>query len=152
MTDSANLQELLDIEAIKQLKARYFRLMDLKQWDDWGFVFATDCLMEVPEAEMVNRGRAEIVANVSGALVGARTCHHGHMPEIEITGDGTARGTWAMFDYVEFPEMDGARFGLQGYGHYLEEYKREDGEWRIARIRLERLRIDPLGAPLQLTP
>ena len=65
-------------------------------------VFATDCVMEVPEAEMVNNGRAEIVTNVSGASVGARTCHHGHMPEIEITGDGTARGIWAMFDYVEW--------------------------------------------------
>ena len=45
------MQQLLDIEAIKQLKARYFRLMDQKQWEDWGLVFATDCVMEVPEAE-----------------------------------------------------------------------------------------------------
>jgi hypothetical protein len=150
--DTAMLQQLLDIEAIKQLKARYFRLMDLKQWDDWGLVFTTNCLMEVPEADVVNNGREAIVTHVSGALVGARTCHHGHMPEIEITGDGTARGTWAMFDYVEWDETDGVRVGLQGYGHYREEYEREDGEWRISRIRLERLRIDQLGAPLQLTP
>jgi len=140
------VQALLDIEAIKQLKARYFRLMDLKQWDDWGLVFATDCVMEVPEADLVNTGREQIVANVSGALVGARTCHHGHMPEIQLTGDDTARGVWAMFDYVEWDEQDGARIGLQGYGHYREEYKREDGEWRIARTRLERLRIDVLGS------
>jgi SnoaL-like domain len=145
-SDSTALQQLLDIEAIKQLKARYFRLMDLKQWDDWGMVFASDCVMEVPQADMVNRGRQEIVTNVRGALVGARTCHHGHMPEIEITGDGTARGVWAMFDYVEWPEADGTRVGLQGYGHYREEYTRGDGEWRIARTRLERLRVDSLGA------
>jgi hypothetical protein len=150
MSDHATLAQLVDIEQIKQLKARYFRLMDLKQWDDWGMVFATDCVMEVPEADMVNNGRQEIVTNVSTALVGARTAHHGHMPEIEITGNDTARGIWAMFDYVEWPENDGTRVGLQGYGHYREEYVREDGEWRIARIRLERLRIDPLGAPLQL--
>jgi hypothetical protein len=140
------VQALLDVEAIKQLKARYFRLMDLKQWNDWGMVFATDCVMEVPEADLVNSGREEIVANVSGALVGARTCHHGHMPEIQLTGDDTARGVWAMFDYVEWDEQDGTRIGLQGYGHYREEYKREDGEWRIARTRLERLRIDVLGS------
>lgn len=146
MTGPKDAQELVDIEAIKQLKARYFRLMDLKQWDEWGLVFATDCVMEVPEADMVNRGRQEIVATVSRALVSARTCHHGHMPEIEVTGDGTARGVWAMFDYVEWDEQDGARVELQGYGHYREEYEREDGEWRIARIRLERLRIDALGA------
>jgi hypothetical protein len=144
--DHATVQQLLDVEAIKQLKARYFRLMDLKQWDDWGMVFAAGCVMEVPEADMVNTGRQSIVENVSGALVGARTCHHGHMPEIEITGDGTARGIWAMFDYVEWDTQDGTRVGLQGYGHYREEYVREDGEWRIARTRLERLRVDSLGA------
>jgi hypothetical protein len=144
-TVDAPLQQLLAIEQIKQLKARYFRLMDTKRWDDWGLVFATDYVMEVPEAEVVNHGREEIVTNVSTALIGARTAHHGHMPEIEITGDGTARGIWAMFDYVEWPEQDGTRVGLQGYGHYREEYAREDGEWRIARTRLERLRVDRLG-------
>jgi ketosteroid isomerase-like protein len=142
--EKALLQRLSDIEEIKQLKARYFRLMDQKQWDDWGEVFTRDCVMEVPEAEMVNHGREEIVTNVSAALVGATTTHHGHMPEIEITGDGTARGVWAMFDYVEWRGDAGARTGLQGYGHYLEDYGREDGEWRISRLRLERLRVDPL--------
>jgi hypothetical protein len=139
-----------DIEAIAQLKARYFRLMDTKQWEDWGQVFATDCVMEVPEADMVNEGREAIVATVSAALEGARTAHHGHMPEIEITGDGTARGVWAMFDFVEWTVPEGSeRVGLQGFGHYREEYVREEGAWRIARTRLERLRIDPLGAPLE---
>jgi hypothetical protein len=139
------LQRLADIEDIKQLKARYFRCMDTKRWDDWGEVFATDCVMDVPEAAMVTTGRDEVVRTVSGLLEGARTCHHGHMPEIEITGAGTARGTWAMFDYVEWPTSEsGDRVGLQGYGHYIEEYRREDGRWRISRTRLERLRVDPL--------
>jgi hypothetical protein len=144
--DQTALQQLLDIEAIKRLKARYFRLMDLKQWDDWGMVFTAGCVMEVPEAGMVTTGRQSIVESVSGALVGARTCHHGHMPEIEMTGDGTARGVWAMFDYVEWDAQDATRVGLQGYGHYREEYERDDGEWRIARTRLERLRVDSLGS------
>jgi SnoaL-like domain len=170
MTDVQDVvNKLFAIEAIKQLKARYFRLMDTKQWDDWGQVFAVDAVMEVPEAEMVNHGRAEIVANVSAALVGSRTTHHGHMPEIELIDDAHARGIWAMFDYVEWPttpalagsprerttpalagsprepQNNGVRVGLQGYGHYHETYVRgDDGEWRIQTIRLERLRIDPL--------
>jgi hypothetical protein len=141
-----DLQRLLDIEAIKQLKARYFRCMDQKRWDEWGDVFARDAVLEVPEANMVTTGRDAIVAGVSSLLEGARTVHHGHMPEIEVTGRDTARGTWAMFDYVEWPNADdGARVGLQGFGHYVEEYAREDGEWRISRSRLVRLRVDPLG-------
>src|SRR5262245_33972101 len=143
------LRRLLDIEEIKQLKARYFRLMDTKNWDEYGLVFAVDAVMEVPEANVVNNGRDAIVSGVSKVLEGVRTVHHGHMPEIEITGPNTARGIWAMFDYVEFPaSKSGDRVGLKGYGHYHEQYVREDGQWRISRLRLERLRIDPLGGGL----
>lgn len=139
------LRRLLDVEDIKRLKARYFRTLDHKDWGGFGEVFARDAVLEVPEAALVANGRAAIVAAVSGPLTGSRTVHHGHMPEIELTGPDTAKGTWAMFDYVEWaPSANGARVGLQGYGHYLEEYVREDGAWRIARLHLARLRVDPL--------
>jgi len=141
------LQRILDLEEIKQLKARYFRTLDTQAWDEFAQVFARDAVMEVPEASLVKRGREAIAASVSGVLKGARTVHHGHMPEIELTSRDTARGIWAMFDYVEWPpSASGERAGLQGFGHYREEYLREDGRWRISRLRLERLRIDPLGA------
>ena len=140
------LHALLDHEAIKSCKARYFRHMDTKNWFDWGLVFTEDAHMEVPEAGMVVDGRAAIVHQVSTALEGTRTVHHGHMPEIELTGPDTARGIWSMEDYVEFPAAaDGSRVGLRGYGHYHEEYRRDtDGQWRIARLRLSRIRIDQL--------
>jgi uncharacterized protein (TIGR02246 family) len=145
--DRELLQRLLDLEEIKGLKARYFRTLDQKDWNGFAQVFARDAVLEVPEANMVQRGRDAIAASVSKVVSGARTVHHGHMPEIELTGPDTARGTWAMFDYVEWPASETKRrTGLQGYGHYREEYVREDGQWRIARLRLERLRIDPLGA------
>lgn len=138
------VEQLRDIEAIKQLKARYFRLLDTKRWDDWAQVFSTDVALEVPEADLELRGREAVVGFVRNALEGARTVHQGHTPEIELTGADTARGVWAMFDFVEWPTDDGSRLGLHGYGHYLEHYVREDGEWRIARSRLERLRTDPI--------
>lgn len=141
----ARIDRLVAIEEIKQLKARYFRLMDLKLWDDWGKVFAAGCTMEVPEADMSVTGRDEIVRTVSTALTGSTTTHHGHMPEIEITGEGTAKGIWAMFDYVQWPKDDETTWGLQGYGHYIEQYVVEDGGWRIARTKLERLRVDTLA-------
>jgi hypothetical protein len=147
--EAALLQQLFDIEQIKKLKARYFRLMDQKRWDEWAMVFATDAHLVVPEGAVDEHGREAVVASVSGVLEGVRTVHHGHMPEIEITGPDTATGTWAMFDYVEFaPGPSGERIGLQGYGHYTEEYVREDGEWRIKSLHLSRLRIDPLAGGL----
>ena len=136
-----NADDLLEIEAIKQLKARYFRLMDEKRWDDWGGVFTEDAEIDTtddaPQAKVA--GRANIVAFVSGAVGQAVTVHHGHMPEIEILGPGRARGIWAMEDHLEFPG-DPPSFVVDGRGHYHEEYERgADGRWRIRRLRLARL-------------
>jgi uncharacterized protein (TIGR02246 family) len=140
------LQRLIDIEEIKQLKARFFRVLDTQDWDGYERVFSADAHMEVPEGNVSVDGRANIATAVSGFLVNARTVHHGHTSEIEITGPDSARGVWAMCDYVEFPEAaDGSRIGLRGYGHYTEEYVREDGHWRIKHLHLSRLRIDPLS-------
>ena len=127
-----------EIEAIKQLKARYFRFMDTKQWDAWGEVFTEDATVAAsPNPAETFRGRAEIVSKVSAALRGGTTVHHGHMPEIELTGPDTATGIWAMYDYVDLPQLV-----LHGWGHYHEEYARQDGQWRIRRLRLTRLRLD----------
>ena len=144
MSDNS-IQQLLDIEAIKQLKARYFRCMDTKDWAGFQRVFASDARMIVPEGGVDLAGNKTIADTISGFLQGATTTHHGHMPEIQITGTNTATGIWAMFDYVQFPGADEqSGMGLQGYGHYHEEYVREDGEWKIARLELSRLRVDPV--------
>lgn len=138
---------LLDIEAIRRLKARYFRLMDQKQWNQWRDLFTEDVVFDVsddvPGAEPI-QGRETVLARVRAAIENARTAHYGHMPEIEITGAATARGVWAMEDYVEFGPKEGRRRGFRGCGHYVEQYAKQDGEWRIARLELRRLRIDPL--------
>ncbi|MGH7898144.1 MAG: nuclear transport factor 2 family protein, partial [Candidatus Binatia bacterium] len=135
-----------DLEAIRQVKARYFRLMDQKRWDEWSRLFTEDVVFDVsddvPGSEPI-RGRNTVVERVRNAIGAARTVHHGHMPELEITGPTTARGIWAMEDYVEFPPAaDGKRRAFRGYGHYEEEYVKETGGWRIARLRLRRIRID----------
>ena len=133
------MAELVEIEEIKQLKARYFRLMDEKRWDEWAEVFAADFegTIHGPHPVLHFHGRDDIVSQNRKILATAPTVHHGHMPEIELTGATRAKGVWAMFDYVELPE-----FTLRGYGHYREEYVKQDGRWKIARMELTRLRCD----------
>jgi uncharacterized protein (TIGR02246 family) len=127
-----------EIEAIKQLKARYFRLMDTKQWAAYGEVFTEDAqLAASPDPNETFTGRTEIVRRVSAALREATTVHHGHMPEIELTGPDSATGIWAMYDFVELPKLV-----LHGWGHYHEEYAKQGGAWRIRRSRLTRLRLE----------
>lgn len=141
-------EDLQDIEAIKQLKARYFRFLDTKQWDDFARVFSEEAEIDVTDDVGEEgghvQGRQNIADFIRQAVATAQTVHHGHMPEIKIEGPGRAHGVWAMFDYVEFPPEDDTRKGLQGYGHYHESYVKKDEHWEIARMRLARLRIEIL--------
>lgn len=137
------VDQMNDLEAIRQLKARYFRLMDTQQWDAWADCFTTDVWASYEGAPRANsklpdivdlKGRAELVKGVSTLLTGAKSVHQGFMPELDLTSATTARGTWAMFDYVMLPTCH-----FKGWGHYHEEYVKQGAEWKIKRIHLTRL-------------
>ena len=129
-----------DIEAIKQLKARYFRTLDTKDWAGMRRVFTDDVVVDTSEAggEVVT-GADEFLTFLQHVLDATVTVHQGHMPEIELTSSTTATGVWALNDIVIWP--NGTR--LDGYGHYHEQYaKGSDGTWRIASSKLTRLHVD----------
>ncbi len=131
-----------DVEAIKQLKARYFRTMDTKDWAGMRQVFTDDVVMDTTDSGGgVVTGADAFLAFLRETLAGAVTVHHGHMPEIHLTSPTTATGIWALQDVIVWP--DGTR--LHGYGHYHETYAREGGEWRIASSTLTRLHMDFTG-------
>jgi hypothetical protein len=142
-----DVERLVAIEEIKQLKARYFRCMDTKDWAGFEAVFSEAAVMDMSEeAGDVVRGASEIAAYVRGHVDPVVTVHHGHMPEITLTSSSTATGIWAMEDVLRWSE--GGPFGaMHGFGHYHETYERVDGEWRIATLRLSRLRrdVEPAG-------
>ena len=122
-----------DLEAIRQLKARYFRLMDTKDWDGFRELFTPDVVFEGVDA---------FLAMLLPALADVETVHHGHMPEIDITSPTTASGIWAMEDRLRFPESMPIS-SVHGFGHYHDTYvKSDDGRWRIASSRLTRLRTE----------
>ena len=130
---------MADIEAIKQLKARYFRTMDTKDWDGMRRVFADDVRMDTTSSGGgVVHGADEFMVFLRGVIGDVVTVHHGHMPEIEMTSPTTATGIWAMEDRLRWP--NGAQ--MEGFGHYHETYEKVDGEWRIKSSTLTRLRVD----------
>ena len=128
-----------DIEAIKQLKARYFRTMDTKRWDEMREVFTDDVTVDTTASGGgVVTGADEFLSFLRGTLADVTTVHHGHMPEIELTGPASATGIWALHDILVWP--NGMR--LDGYGHYHETYEKVDGRWRISSTTLTRLHMD----------
>lgn len=139
-------EQLVDIEQIRQLKARYFRTMDGKAWDDWEQVFCEDVTIDTTQdgAPVVN-GRKAFREFLPPILQNVKTVHHGHMSEIEITGAHTATGIWSMEDMLWWPEAEGGNH-LWGTGWYHEEYRKDaDGEWRIRKLVLRRIRVEVNG-------
>ena len=136
MDDSATL---LEIEALKQLKARYCRLLDTKDWQAWRGLFVDDFFSDTsPAGGKVIRGADEFVAYTRKGLRDQATVHQVHAPEITLTSPTTARGIWALEDVVRF----GPGVNLRGYGHYTETYEKRNGSWLFASSTLTRLRED----------
>jgi hypothetical protein len=133
-----------DLEQIKMLKARYFRLMDTKDWDSFRALFTSDVRIDVSgDGAGIFEGVEAFMTMLVPTLSNVVTIHHGHMPEIEITSPTTATGIWAMEDTLQFPK-GGQLSGIHGYGHYHDTYVKTDGSWKIASSRLTRLRVDML--------
>jgi uncharacterized protein (TIGR02246 family) len=132
------------IEAIKQLKARYFRTMDTKDWDSMRAVFTDDVVIDTTDSGgRVVRGADEFMAFLRGVLADVITVHHGHMPEIALTSPTTATGIWAMEDLLRWP--NGTE--MRGFGHYHETYEKVADRWLIKTSTLTRVRVDFTEAP-----
>jgi hypothetical protein len=159
-----DVQRLIAIEEIKQLKAAYFRGMDTKAWDEFRTLFTEDVIVDTteaftpldasgqpieadqphraPEPSLYLQGVGAFLEAQHYHLDGVSTVHHGHTPEITILSDTEATGVWAMEDKLRWPPGRGPMREMHGYGHYRERYRKVDGRWRIASLKLTRVRID----------
>ena len=125
-------------EAIRQLKARYFRYMDTRRWQDLRGLLSDDFVGDYgPSDEEQFAGPDEFIAKLQINFKDATTVHHGHMPEIELDGNDRATAMWAMEEIVQTPEYD-----LHAYGHYADGYRRVDGVWLISNTQVTRLKLD----------
>ena len=133
--------DLVAIEEIKRLKHRYFRTLDLKQWDEFG-----DCLADDVRARYGTQAMAEPLHFESRQAVvdymaenlhrGIVTLHVAQHPEIDVDDD-RARATWCFEDTVIATDF---KVTIRGGGYYHDEYRRDpDGRWRIAATGYERI-------------
>ena len=70
-----------------------------------------------------------IAATKASTLDAELIIHRALAPEITITGPDTATGVWTLHDIVKTPQ-----FEFEGHCHYFENYRKEDGQWKVSRI------------------
>jgi hypothetical protein len=148
---AAGVDIAAEIEAIRQLKARYCRFLDTKDVESWRRLFADDVRVRVDLTPATAGAAAqpgpawnsadEFVAAVMASLENAATVHHCHTSEIALTSGTAASGIWAMEDRIVYP---GGR-ELRGTGFYHETYAKQDGDWRIKTQHLTRTLVQTLG-------
>jgi hypothetical protein len=131
-----DVAELVAIREIEQLKYRYVRALDHKDWDLFRTCFVDDATASY--GERLEFGSADEIVAYMRANLGPSmiTVHQLHHPEIELAGD-EASGTWGLMDRVIMTEF---RFLLDGASTYHDRYRRDaDGDWRIAHTGYERI-------------
>ena len=143
--DQDKLQQLLDYKEIIELKARFGRLADVKDWQAFAEVFSVDATFDLGTGELMHGG-ATYAEAVKGMLEGATSLHRFLMPEITFVSATEATGIWMLNDYVEWqPDpVTGERVGFKGYAREYETYSKIDGVWKITKWRLRYDRFDPL--------
>lgn len=133
---AARIAALEDIEAIRQLKARYLRGCDLKQPE-----VVRDTLL--PNSVIAyegfppfdNRDGFVAVFEAMGCQPGVHDLHHATNAEIALTGPDEATGKWSLnFRSIIMAQRSVIRMGVE----YEDRYVRKDGRWWIAETRSTR--------------
>lgn len=137
-----------DLDQIRELKARYCRLADAKQWDEVAALFTDDAVLRFLDVDggLLNEVTADRFATEIGQRVGAgQPIHHVFSHEIEFTSATTAKGVWAMEDLIfhdRAAHPESPFESMHGFGHYHDTYVKSADGWRIGGSELTRVRLD----------
>ena len=147
---------MVDELEIRRLRARYPRYLDNRQFEQLRTLFTDDATFSTPSAESAGaQGPDDFVAALEASPYLLGSVHHLYEPEIEITGERTARGLWGVSSVVsaDFEIRDGVPVPVETdepgviymYGYYNDEYRKDGGVWRISSLRFsiaDILRLD----------
>ena len=146
MGTDERLTALEQIEAIKNLKHRYFRACDAKDADTFRSCFVTHGAdidygplggFRGPDAaDRLAAVFRRIALHTVDGKPAVLDMHHGLHPEITLTGDGRATGQWTL-KFRQLNMIERTEKVLTG--EYDDGYILEDGQWKIARCHFRQL-------------
>jgi hypothetical protein len=134
-----DIQRLMDMEAIRQLKYAYFRCVDTCNLEELATLFHEDVTVRFVGGnyEWKLQGRADYVKNIGKSFtkeaVGQHNAHH---PEIQMLSDTEATALWYLADNMWILNYN---VKTHGTALYRDRYLKVDGKWLIKDTSYERL-------------
>jgi hypothetical protein len=135
----ADIQRLMDIEAIKQLKHAYFRCLDTANFEEQAELVHDDVSVNFVGGgyEWKLEGKQAYIDAQKKAFhrqsVGQ---HNGHHPEIQILSATEATGIWYLSDSMWVTNFN---FYTTGTALYWDRYLKVDGCWKIRETSYRRI-------------
>jgi hypothetical protein len=132
MTDA----DAADRWAIQDLKHRYTRAVDLRDWEAMRATLAPEMVAQY-RPDLVTEGADALVVELQQRLTEHRiTAHQLLHPSIDVDGD-TARATWTMADRTICTDIG---YLVEGQSLSLDEYRRDPQRgWLVTRIGYQRV-------------
>lgn len=146
MTESleARVARLEAVEEIRVLKARYADVCDTGYNPDRMLPFFTqDAVWDGGERFGRYDGIDAIYGffrDVSSQITWA--LHYMIAPVIEVSDDGTATGSWYLWQPCTVVGPDGPQ-AVWLTGRYADRYRREDDGWKFSEVRLDTQTVSP---------
>jgi SnoaL-like domain len=134
-----DIQRLMDMEAIRQLKYAYFRCVDTANLEELATLLHDDVSVHFKGGsyEWNFQGKQEYVDNIAMAFstqaVGQHNAHH---PEIQILSETEATALWYLEDNMWILNHNAKTYGT---AIYWDRYHKVDGRWLIKDTRYERV-------------
>lgn len=136
----STLDDLIAKDAIRELKSRYFRLMDEQDWSGLREILAPDLHFSHPTIGTF-ASADETIAAIAERVREVRTMHQGHDPEVTIDGNA-AEGMWSLQSFVFSPTDPTLQ--ITRYARYADRFRHNGAGWVISRIRFTYV-YDPLA-------
>lgn len=134
-----DIQRLMDMEAIKQLKYAYFRCVDTANLEELATLLHEDVSVNFIGGtyQWKLKGRQDYVDNIGMAFsreaVGQHNAHH---PEIQMLSDTQATAMWYLADNMWVLNHNARTYGT---AIYWDRYLKVEGRWLIKDTSYERV-------------
>ena len=134
-------------DRVQFIMSAYCRYVDTKQWESLSALIADNASLEFQDIDgnilYAFTGPSGLVEASKNAITELVTVHNLHNPEISFSDDQHAFAIWAMEDRFYKRDSSGKSIRVfHGFGHYHVAFVNQSGSWKIASLKLTRLRLE----------